>query len=132
MLCLLAAFVMQQDVSKLPAYNPTGPKIVVTMASGRSFEITTDPKDSPKTVAHILGLVKKKFYDRQRVHRVEHWVTQWGAPESIKKPLDIPVKDKAGHVKWIPNEDVGDGGSGKDIPLFEGSNVDFVRGIVGI
>lgn len=132
MLCLLAALVMQQDVSKLPAYNPTGPKIVVTMQSGKSFEITTDPKNSPKTVAHILSLVRKRFYDRQRVHRVEHWVTQWGAPESISKPLDVMEKQKDGTMKKVPNEDVGDGGSGKDIPVFEMTNIDFVRGIVGI
>jgi peptidyl-prolyl cis-trans isomerase B (cyclophilin B) len=33
----------------------------------------------------------------------------------------------------VPNEDVGDGGSGKDIPKFEAAdNVDYVRGMVGI
>jgi peptidylprolyl isomerase len=112
------------------AYAPTGPKIIFTMWDGSSFEVTTDPVRSPKTVAHISALVRKGFYNRQRVHRVEWWVTQWGAPESIDKPLD--VKDpKTG--KMTPNEDVGDGGSSKDIPVFEGSkDVDFYRGVVGI
>lgn len=109
-------------------YKPAGPKIEVTMQNGGSFVITTDPKASPKTVAHILSLVKKGFYDQQRVHRVEDWVTQWGAPASKKEPLDIRGSD--GRLTLNPN--VGDGGSGKNDLPFEMSNVDFVRGIVGV
>lgn len=106
-----------------------GPKIQFTMNSGKSFVIATDPVNSPKTVAHILALVKKHFYDRQRVHRVEYWVTQWGAPASRNQPMD--VKDlKTG--KMVLNDAVGDGGSGKDIPVFEPSPWDFTRGMVGI
>lgn len=117
------------DMKGPDAYRPTGPKIEFVMYGGGSFVITTDPKRSPKTVEHILALVAKGFYDRQRVHRVEWWVTQWGAPESIDQPLD--VKDANG--KLVPNEDVGDGGSGKDIPVFEGSkDVDYYRGVVGV
>lgn len=102
---------------KQVAYRPTGPKIDVTMASGKMFVITTDPKTSPKTVAHILKLVSKKFYDGQRVHRVENWVTQWGSPASRNKPLD--------------SDAVGDGGSGIRLP-FEMSDIDFKEGVVGI
>jgi cyclophilin family peptidyl-prolyl cis-trans isomerase len=98
-------------------YNPSGPKIEVTMAKGGSFVIATDKVSSPITVAHILGLVKNGFYDGQRVHRVEHWVTQWGAPASRDKPLG--------------SDEVGDGGSGKDI-MFEESPVYYTRGVVGI
>jgi cyclophilin family peptidyl-prolyl cis-trans isomerase len=115
MLAFLAAAVLAQPV--YPEYQPTGPVIRFTMNNGRSFEIATDPKASPKTVAHILGLVKKGFYDGQRVHRVEWWVTQWGAPASRTKPLD--------------SDDVGDGGSGITLP-FERSEIDFKRGVVGI
>ncbi len=110
-------------------YRPNGPRIRFTMQNGSSFVITTDPNSSPKTVAHILALVRKGFYDRQRVHRVEHWVTQWGAPASRSEPLD--VKDqKSGKI--VQNERVGDGGSGKDISVFEMSEVDYYRGVVGI
>jgi len=98
-------------------YRPHGPKIVVEMQSGRSFVIETDPKGSPKTVSHILALVRRGFYNRQRVHRVESWVTQWGDPIS-KKGLDQPK--------------IGDGGSGKDIVFEERPDVDFTRGIVGV
>ncbi len=109
-------------------YNPTGPKIQFTMSNGGSFVIATDPKTSPKTVAYILDLVKRKYYDGQRVHRVEWWVTQWGAGESKTEPMDV-IKDG----KKEPNDKVASGGWKKDIPVFEpGTNIDYVRGMVGI
>ncbi|MCL6623423.1 MAG: peptidylprolyl isomerase [Fimbriimonadales bacterium] len=98
-------------------YSPQGPILVVTVEKRGVFEITTDPKSSPKTVAHIVSLAKKGFYDRQRIHRVESWVIQWGAPASRDKPLN--------------SEEVLGGGSGKQLP-FEESEVDFTRGVCGI
>ena len=132
MLAFIAAAIAlaPQNSKYVQAYRPSGPVIVVSMERGGSFDITTDPQTSPKTVEHILGLVKRGFYDGQRVHRVESWVTQWGAPES--KTLPMMVKDKK-TGKMVPNEKVGDGGSGKNIPVFESApGVDFVRGMVGI
>lgn len=126
---IILGSVGSQSLPSANDYRPNGPKIVFTMANGRSFTITTDPKSSPLTVAHILGLVRKGFYDGQRVHRVEAWVTQWGAPASKNEPLD--VKDKR-TGRMVQNERVGDGGSGKDISKFEMSEVDFFRGTVGI
>lgn len=124
---LLIAATLTQTAGS--GYNPTGPKIEFTMTNGKTFVIATDPKHSPKTVEHILALVKRGFYDRQRVHRVEWWVTQWGAPASKNEPMDIKGKDG----KMEQNPRVGDGGSGKDIPVFEAAeNVDYVRGMVGI
>lgn len=106
-------------IALLNPYQPSGPKVEFRLYNGGTFVVTTDPKLSPKTVEHVLGLVRKGFYDEQRFHRVESWVTQWGAPASRYKPLD--------------SDEVGDGGSGKDIPAFEGAaDVDFVRGIVGV
>ncbi|MGI8923868.1 MAG: peptidylprolyl isomerase [Fimbriimonadales bacterium] len=115
LIALLAATVLTPQV---PVYKPNGPIVQVVMAGRGRFEITTDPTCSPKTVAHILALVKKRFYDRQRIHRVEPWVTQWGASASKTKPLTT--------------EEVLGGGSGKDIPVFEMCEVDFTRGVVGI
>jgi cyclophilin family peptidyl-prolyl cis-trans isomerase len=132
MLAFIAASIAlaPQNSKYVQSYHPTGPVIVVSMVSGGSFDITTDPQTSPKTVEHILGLVRRGFYDGQRVHRVESWVTQWGAPES--KNLPMMVKDKK-TGKMVPNEKVGDGGSGKNISAFEPApGVDFVRGMVGI
>jgi peptidylprolyl isomerase len=115
MITVLCALTLGQ----LPAdsFRPDGPKLKVQMDRGGSFTITTDAKGSPKTVAHIVSLVKRGFYDRQRIHRVEPWVTQWGAPASKNKPLTT--------------EEVLGGGSGKNID-FEESKWDYHRGVVGI
>ena len=132
LLLCTAVFMSSSFSQKIPnadSYRPSGPKIVFTMSNGKTFTITTDPKSSPLTVDHILKLVRKGFYDGQRVHRVEHWVTQWGAPASKNEPLDIKDK-KTGRM--VLNEKVGDGGSGKDISKFEMSEVDYFRGTVGI
>lgn len=96
-------------------YTPTGSKIRFTFTSGKSFVITTDPKGSPKTTAQIVDLVKKKFYDGQKVHRVEDWVIQWGDPAS---------RNGIGGR-------VGSGGSGKQLP-FESNPASFMKGVVGI
>lgn len=126
---LAIAVATQKTPSYVTPYHPTGPVIVTTMESGKSFEITTDPKTSPLTVKHILDLVRSGFYDKQRIHRVEAWVTQWGAPQSKDQPMMVKGKDG----KMALSDSVGDGGSGHDITKFEmAPNVDFVRGMVGI
>ncbi len=59
-----------------------GPVIVVDTAKG-SFEFETYPEEAPKSVEHILALVKRNFYNGQRVHRQEPgFVVQWGDPQS--------------------------------------------------
>lgn len=100
-----------------PSYNPKGPVIEFRVAGRGIFQITADTKASPKTVEHIIALVKKGFYNRQRVHRVEPWVTQFGDPLSKTAPMT--------------HKQMGEGGSGKDVP-FEMSEVDFTRGVCGI
>lgn len=117
MVAITLLLVAQTTPAWVVPYHPVGPKIAVTMASGRSFVIETDPKGSPKTVAHILRLVRRGFYDGQRVHRVEPWVTQWGDPVS-RKGMNTPK--------------LGEGGSGRDLPFEERPDVDFTRGVVGI
>jgi cyclophilin family peptidyl-prolyl cis-trans isomerase len=62
--------------------QPSGPVIVVETTKG-SFEFETYPMDAPKTVAHIIELVKRGFYDGQRIHRaLPGFVVQWGDPRS--------------------------------------------------
>ena len=116
-LLLALSQVPANGVNRANSYNPHGPKIVVIMATGKHFMITTDPKNSPQTVAHIIDLANRHFYDGQRVHRVENWVTQWGDPLSKTKPMSDPK--------------MGDGGSGHDVP-FEMSDVDWDRSLVGV
>ena len=81
-----------------------GPVIVVETVKG-SFEFETYPNEAPKTVEHILALVKRNFYNGQRVHRVEPgFVVQFGDPQT----RDMTKRD-----------DWGTGGSGKPIGASE-------------
>lgn len=74
----LCGFFLSSSVSA----QPTGPVIVVETSKG-TFEVETYPVDAPKTVAHVVGLVKKGFYDGQRIHRaLPGFVVQWGDPRS--------------------------------------------------
>jgi peptidyl-prolyl cis-trans isomerase B (cyclophilin B) len=59
-----------------------GPIIVFDTAKG-SFEVETYPNEAPKTVAMILELVKRNYYNGQRVHRYEPgFLVQWGDPQT--------------------------------------------------
>lgn len=59
-----------------------GPVLVIETVKG-TIEIETYPVESPKSVEHILALVKRNFYNGQRVHRVEPgFVVQFGDPQS--------------------------------------------------
>lgn len=66
-----------------------GPLITVTTARG-SFTFETYPEEAPKSVAHILELVKRNFYNGQRISRVAPgFVVQFGDPLS----RDMSKKD---------------------------------------
>jgi peptidylprolyl isomerase len=59
-----------------------GPVVVVETSAG-AFAFETFPNEAPKTVAHILGLVRTGFYDGQRFHRaIPGFVVQWGDPQT--------------------------------------------------
>jgi cyclophilin family peptidyl-prolyl cis-trans isomerase len=66
-----------------------GPLITVTTTRG-SFTFETYPNEAPKSVAHILDLVKRNFYNGQRISRVAPgFVVQFGDPLS----RDLSKKD---------------------------------------
>jgi cyclophilin family peptidyl-prolyl cis-trans isomerase len=86
-LCVLGALCGSIFVSAQPA----GPVIVVDTTKG-TFEFETYPADAPKTVAHVVDLVKRGFYDGQRVHRaLPGFLVQWGDPRS---------RDLSGEADW--------------------------------
>jgi cyclophilin family peptidyl-prolyl cis-trans isomerase len=88
------------------AEAPAGPNpvVVVETSKGR-FEFELYQQDAPRSVAHILALVKRGFYDGMRVHRVEaEFVVQFGDPSS----RDLDRKSQ-----W------GRGGSGRAIGAVE-------------
>ena len=81
-----------------------GPVLVIETVKGR-IEIETYPTEAPKTVEHILALVKRNFYNAQRVHRVvKGFVVQFGDPQT---------RDMTKKASW------GTGGSGKTIGAAE-------------
>ena len=68
--------------SFVPSAQVAPPIIVVETAKG-TFEFETYPTEAPKTVAHVVGLAKRGFYDGQRVHRaLSGFLVQWGDPRS--------------------------------------------------
>jgi peptidyl-prolyl cis-trans isomerase B (cyclophilin B) len=76
--CALCGFFLSSPTSAQPA----APVIVVETTKG-TFSFETYPADAPKTVAHIVDLVKRGFYDGQRVHRaLPGFLVQWGDPRS--------------------------------------------------
>jgi cyclophilin family peptidyl-prolyl cis-trans isomerase len=87
-----------------PAAPPAGPVVVVETSRG-IFEFETFPTEAPRTVARILELVKSRFYNGMRVHRVvPGFVIQMGDPQT---------RDMTKKEAW------GTGGSGKPIGAAE-------------
>ncbi len=81
-----------------------GPIVVLETAKG-TIEFETYPEEAPKTVAHILELVKRGFYNGLRFHRAEpNFLVQVGDPLS---------RDMSREAAW------GRGGSGKPIGVSE-------------
>lgn len=59
-----------------------GPVVVIETAKG-TIEFETYPSDAPKTVEHILALVKRNHYNGLRIHRVvPGFVVQFGDPQT--------------------------------------------------
>ncbi len=95
-----------------------GPVVVVETEKG-TFEFETYPNEAPKTVAHILGLINKRFYNGQRVHRV--------VPGFVIQMGDPATRDMTKQKAW------GTGGSGTPIGVAEISKTrTHVRGAVAM
>lgn len=80
------ALAQSKPAAPAPAGQPgqtspgAGPVIVVETVKG-TFEFETYPNEAPKTVARIVELVNKRFYNGLRVHRVvPNFVVQLGDP----------------------------------------------------
>jgi cyclophilin family peptidyl-prolyl cis-trans isomerase len=97
---------------------PAGPVVVVETSRG-VFEFETFPAEAPKTVARILELVKTRFYNGMRIHRVvPGFVIQMGDPQT---------RDMTKKASW------GTGGSGKPVGVAEISKTRLhVRGAVAM
>jgi cyclophilin family peptidyl-prolyl cis-trans isomerase len=104
---MFAAAVLPASAQTGKTSPGAGPVIVFDTAKG-SIEIETYPNEAPKTVAHILALVKRGFYNGIRVHRVApNFVVQFGDPQT----RDVTKKDMWGRGPGA--------GSGKPIGVAE-------------
>jgi cyclophilin family peptidyl-prolyl cis-trans isomerase len=81
-----------------------GPIVVLETVKG-TIEFETYPEEAPKTVARILELVKKGFYNGLRFHRAE--------PNFLIQIGDPATRDMSREAYW------GGGGSGKPIGVSE-------------
>jgi peptidyl-prolyl cis-trans isomerase B (cyclophilin B) len=79
--------------------------VVVFETSKGPFEVELYQNEAPKSVEHILTLVRRNFYNGLRVHRfVEGFVVQFGDPQT---------RDMTKKANW------GSGGSGRSIGVAE-------------
>src|SRR5476649_2196990 len=59
------------------------PTVIVVETTKGAFAFETYPNEAPKTIAHVVQLVRQGFYDGQRFHRaLAGFVVQWGDPRS--------------------------------------------------
>lgn len=105
-LAAVAVFVMSlTGVTGAQEKSPGAGPVVVLETSKGTIEFETYPEEAPKTVARILELVKKGFYNGQRFHRADpNFVIQIGDPAT---------RDMTKQEWW------GRGGSGQPIGVAE-------------
>lgn len=116
LLIALLVFALGGAQDYRPAAGETALKVTV---EGRgSFFVKLHTREAPRTTAHILGLVRRQFYDGQRFHRV---VRQ-------PRPYLVQIGDPASRNDV---ESAGSGGSGARIP-FEDSGYKHVTGAVAL
>ena len=66
-----------------PQTSPGAGPVIVLETSRGTIELETYPEEAPKTVAQIVGLVRRGFYDGLRFHRSDPgFLVQIGDPSS--------------------------------------------------
>ena len=102
---IVAVFVTGAAVPDAQSKSPGAGAIVVLETVKGVIEFETYPEEAPKTVARILELVKKNFYNGQRFHRAEpKFLVQIGDPQTRNMQM----------IEWW-----GRAGSGKPIGVSE-------------
>lgn len=136
MMVMPAALLLAQAPAKKPAAAPATPaksgpapaksavpqpQLIIQTAKG-TITIELFPDTAPKSVDHILALVKSGFYRSQRVHRVvAGQIVQFGD----KRSRDMTLREWWGRGS--------EGGSGNPIGVAEISKKHLhIRGAVGL
>lgn len=138
-LCGLAATLCLGSVLALPAptsahTRAANPVVELTVAKRGKITIELDQKAAPKTVAHFLELVNRKFYNGILFHRVRpKFMAQAGDPIT-KKTDPATLVGKSDEELGAMN--IGGGGSGpngtsKNIP-FETNDLTHETGTLGM
>jgi cyclophilin family peptidyl-prolyl cis-trans isomerase len=118
MVSALVVIVAAQQAPAKPAASVAAPVVVLLDTAKGAIEIELFPTEAPKSVDHILALVRKGFYRGQRFHRVNASLAQFGDPLT----RNMTYRDG-----W------GTGGSGQPIGVAEISRRHpHVRGAVGL
>jgi peptidyl-prolyl cis-trans isomerase B (cyclophilin B) len=72
-----------RSASPQVATRRTPPTDIVVETVKGTFVMETFPVEAPRTIAHIVNLVRRGFYDGQRIHRaLPGFVVQFGDPQS--------------------------------------------------
>ena len=80
---LVATALLAGPAARAQQKSPGAGPIIVLETEKGVIEFETYPEEAPKTVAQIVGLVKKNFYNGQRFHRAElNFLIQIGDPQS--------------------------------------------------
>lgn len=80
---LATAFAVASLSTPALAQEAADRPIVVVETSKGTFSFEMFPTEAPITVAHVLGLVRARFYDGQRVHRAQPgFIVQFGDPQT--------------------------------------------------
>ncbi|MDB5096184.1 MAG: putative peptidyl-prolyl cis-trans isomerase [Cyanobacteria bacterium RYN_339] len=97
-----AAAASMADVNKAAGMTVEPGKHIRFLTTKGTFEVVLFPKVAPKTVENFIALTKKGLYNGTTFHRViPGFVAQGGDPKSKTLPAG--------------NQEIGTGGSGKDI-----------------
>lgn len=117
---LLSVAVAMQEKPKPYKPKPGETIVRMTIKGKGDIYIRLDTKEAPRTCENFLKLVKQKFYDGIRFHRVvPRFVVQAGDP--LTKDPNVSLDDPR----------VGTGGPGYTIK-FEPNNLKHKRGAIGM
>ena len=115
---LVAGAAVAQDKAPASPAAARAPVAIVTLEKGGEIVLEFWPQDAPRHVENFVKLANQKFYDGQRVHRVEpRFVVQFGDPQSRTLPMDDPR--------------MGSGGPGSTVKA-EFNKRPFERGVLGM
>jgi cyclophilin family peptidyl-prolyl cis-trans isomerase len=111
------------------AAKGANPRVTLVIEKRGSLTVELFPKAAPKTVAHFLELVHKRFYDGLLFHRLEPGqIAQAGDPKS--KHVDGAKIAELSSVEAAQKYELGLGGSGSNVPLE--AKMPHERGTLGL